>query len=73
MNLTTLMDVPSDAAISYELYADRALELSIGRTGDSSSVGLVEGVSLALGEEAVQRLIDKLTEGLNEIRSAVSL
>ncbi|MEU4802948.1 hypothetical protein [Actinosynnema sp. NPDC023587] len=69
MNLTTLMDVPADAAISYELYADRALELSIGRNSGSSGIGLVQGVSLALGEEAVTRLIDKLTEGLHEIRA----
>ncbi|MBB5957496.1 hypothetical protein FHS29_004091 [Saccharothrix tamanrassetensis] len=67
MELVTYMEIEQDTKITYELNADRTLILSVGRS--AHGLGVSEGLSLLLGEAAMTQLIDKLNEGLAEVRS----
>ncbi|ONI85495.1 hypothetical protein ALI22I_27230 [Saccharothrix sp. ALI-22-I] len=57
----TYVEVASGTQVTCEVVAEQ-LEVFVGER--SELLGLSNGVTILLGEEAVKRLLDNLTEGL---------
>jgi hypothetical protein len=57
----TYVEVASDTEVTCEVVAEQ-LEVFVGER--SELLGLSNGVTILLGEQAVKRLLDNLTEGL---------
>lgn len=62
----TYVDVASASEVSVELLLDDQVEVFVGER--SEVLGVTNGVTLVLGEDALGQLLGKLTEGLAALK-----